>query len=440
MSQTPSRQYRYETCKCTRRPTACARTNARAVPIYQTSSYTFDSADHGAKPFALKEFWQYSHPHREPGPPTCSSSALPRWKAAWRRWPPAGPGGAVHRHHHLAQAGDNIVSSSHLYGGTYNQFKVTLPRLGIGEVCRWRQSASLPRRHRHPHQSDLWKPGNPSFAVPDFAALSQIAHEAGIPLIVDNTLWRRRLYRPADRPWRRYCGGLGHRWIGGHGTSIGGGDCGCRDLQLGQWQVSPLFTDPAPGHHGLNFWEVFALAACLAISPLPSAPGWKACATSAPACRRSMRSSCCKAWKPCRCACSAMWTTPGAGAMAARASASGLGGVQRPGRQPLPRQGQALSAQRFWRGAEFGIRGGAQAAQTFIDHVELASHLANVGDAKTPGHPPGLDHPPAAVRRRTARAGVRADLIRVSVGASSTSTTSRKTDHALRRAGLEAAA
>ncbi len=158
----------------------------------------------------------------------------------------------------LAQAGDNVVSTSYLYGGTYNQFKVTLPRLGIDVKLVEGDSpaafeAAIDGRTKALYVESV---GNPRFNVPDLRALAELAHGHGLPLVVDNTFGAAGyLCRPIEHGADVVVASA-TKWIGGHGTSIGGVivDAGRFDWGNGRF---PLFTEPAPGYHGLRFWETF---------------------------------------------------------------------------------------------------------------------------------------------------------------------------------------
>lgn len=342
----------------------------------------------------------------------------------------------------LAQAGDNIVSSSHLYGGTYNQFKVTLPRLGIGVKFVDGDNPQAFRAAIDTHTKAIYVEtlGNPSFAVPDFAALSQIAREAGIPLIVDNTFGAAGyIARPIDHGADIVVASA-TKWIGGHGTSIGGVIVDAGTFNWGNGKF-PLFTDPAPGYHGLNFWEVFgaggpfgniafAIRARVeglrdigpSLSPFNAFQLLQGVETLSLRVQRHVDNTLALA----------QWL---------RAHPQ-VAWVEYNGLEDSPYHAKAKQYLRNGFGAvlNFGIRGGAQAAQTFIDHVELASHLANVGDAKTLViHPASTTHQQLSDAEQRA-AGVRADLIRVSVGIEHIDDIKEDFDHALRRAGLEAAA
>ncbi|HEV2322139.1 MAG TPA: aminotransferase class I/II-fold pyridoxal phosphate-dependent enzyme, partial [Gammaproteobacteria bacterium] len=254
--QTP--QYRYETLQIHAGQEPAPGTNARAVPIYQTTSYTFNDADHGARLFALKEFGNIYTRIMNPTTDVFEKriAALEGGVAALAT--ASGQAAQFLAVSTLAQAGDNIVASSSLYGGTYNQFKVTLPRLGIG--VRF-VDGNDPESFRRAIDKDtkafyVESIGNPAFDVPDFEAIARIAHDNGIPVVVDNTFGAAGfLVRPIEHGADIVVASA-TKWIGGHGTSIGGVivDSGKFDWGNGRF---PLFTEPSPGYHGLKFWDVF---------------------------------------------------------------------------------------------------------------------------------------------------------------------------------------
>jgi O-acetylhomoserine (thiol)-lyase len=189
MTIPPDRKLRFETLQVHAGQEPAPGTNARAVPIYQTTSYTFDSAEHGANLFALKEFGNIYTRIMNPTTDVFEKriAALEGGVAALAT--ASGQAAQFLALANIAQAGDNVVSTSLLYGGTYNQFKVTLPRLGIGVKLVDGDDVAALRKAIDGKTKALYVEsiGNPAGNVPDFHALAQVAHENGIPLIVDNT-------------------------------------------------------------------------------------------------------------------------------------------------------------------------------------------------------------------------------------------------------------
>jgi O-acetylhomoserine (thiol)-lyase len=393
-------------------------TNSRAVPIYQTTSYTFDDTAHGARLFGLEEFGNIYSRIMNPTNDVFEQrvAALEGGVAALA----TGSGQAAQflAVTTLAQAGENIVARSSLYGGTYNQFKVSLPRLGIdvrfveGDALE-DYAAAIDENTKALYVEAI---GNPGFDVPDFRALADLAHDNGIPLIVDNTLGCcGYIVRPIDHGADIVVQSA-TKWIGGHGTSVGGVivDSGRFDWSNGKF---PVFTEPSPGYHGLKFAEVFGpegpfgnIAFIIrarveglrdlgpALSPFNSFLLLQGLETLSLRAQRHADNSLELA----------RW-------LGERPDVSF---VNYPGLESHPYHERAKHYFTNGYGAvlTFGIRGGAEAGRRFIESVELASHLANVGDAKTLViHPATTTHQQLSEAEQRS-AGVTPDMIRVSVG------------------------
>ncbi|HBK89067.1 MAG: O-acetylhomoserine aminocarboxypropyltransferase/cysteine synthase [Cyclobacteriaceae bacterium] len=233
-------------------------TGSRAVPIYQTTSYVFKNSEHGANLFALKEFGNIYTRIMNPTTDVFEKriAALEGGVAALA----VGSGQAAQfiALNNILQAGDNFVSTSFLYGGTYNQFKVAFKRLGIEvRFAEGDQPASF-EKHIDARTKAIYLEtiGNPGFNIPDFEAIAALARKHDVPLIVDNTFGAGGyLFRPIQ-----YGANIvvesATKWIGGHGTSIGGVivDGGNYRWNNGKF---PQFTEPSEGYHGLKFWDVF---------------------------------------------------------------------------------------------------------------------------------------------------------------------------------------
>ncbi|MGF1534436.1 MAG: O-acetylhomoserine aminocarboxypropyltransferase/cysteine synthase family protein [Bernardetiaceae bacterium] len=233
-------------------------TRSRAVPIYQTTSYTFKDAEHAANLFALKEFGNIYTRIMNP-----TNDAFEKRIAALEGGVAAlatasGQAAQFIALNNILQAGDNFVSSSNLYGGTYNQFKVAFKRLGV-EV-RFADghdpesiAALIDENTKAVYIETI---GNPSFGVPDFEAIAAVAHAHDIPLVVDNTFGAGGfLVRPIEHG-ADIVTASATKWIGGHGTSIGGVIVDSGKFNWGNGKF-PQFTEPSEGYHGLKFWEVF---------------------------------------------------------------------------------------------------------------------------------------------------------------------------------------
>jgi O-acetylhomoserine/O-acetylserine sulfhydrylase len=233
-------------------------TNSRAVPIYQTTSYVFNNSEHAANLFGLKEFGNIYTRLMNPTTDVFEKriAALEGGVAALAT--SSGQAAQFIAITNILQAGDNLVSTSYLYGGTYNQFKVQFKRLGIGVKF---VDGDKPEDFEKLIDSKtkaiyLETIGNPRFNIPDFDAIAAVAKKHEIPLIVDNTFGAAGyLFRPLEHGANIVVESA-TKWIGGHGTSIGGVivDGGNFNWANGKF---PQFTEPSEGYHGLKFWDVF---------------------------------------------------------------------------------------------------------------------------------------------------------------------------------------
>lgn len=442
MSSTEKRPYRFETLQVHAGQEPAPGTNARAVPIYQTTSYTFNDSDHGARLFALEEFGNIYTRIMNPTTDVFEKriAALEGGVAAVAT--SSGQAAQFLALSTIAQAGDEIVSTSFLYGGTYNQFKVALPRLGLNVKFVEGDRIDGFKRAIGPKTKALYVEtiGNPRFNIPDFESLARVAEEAGVPLVVDNTFGAGGyLARPIDHGANIVVASA-TKWIGGHGTAIGGVvvDAGNFDWGNGRF---PVFTDPAPGYHGLKFWEVFG----------PKGPfGNIAFAIRA-------RVEGLRDLGPSLAPFNAFLLLQGLETLSLRvqrhadnalelatwlAQHPDVAWVDYPG---LPNHPYHQAAKRYLRHGfggvlTFGVRGGYHAAKKFIDHVRLASHLANVGDAKTLViHPAATTHQQLSAQEQAA-SGVTPDLVRVSVGIEHIDDIKDDFDRALRAARVAVAA
>ncbi|MDZ8064533.1 MAG: O-acetylhomoserine aminocarboxypropyltransferase/cysteine synthase [Nostoc sp. DedQUE08] len=413
-----SEQYRFETLQVHAGQEPAPGTNARAVPIYQTTSYVFDDTDHGARLFALQEFGNIYTRIMNPTTDVFEKriAALEGGVAALAT--ASGQAAQFLAISTIAQTGDNIVSTSFLYGGTYNQFKVSLPRLGIKVKFVEGDDPESFRQAIDDRTKALYVEtiGNPQFNIPDFAALAHIAHENGIPLIVDNTFGAGGyLARPIEHGADIVVESA-TKWIGGHGTSIGGVivDSGKFDWGNGKF---PVFTEPAPGYRGLNFQEVFGPSGTFGnIAFIIRA-----------------RVEGLRDFGPSLSPFNAFLLLQGLETLSLRVDRHAsnalelarwleqqeqVSWVNYPGLPNHPYHERAKKYLRHGFGGvlNFGIKGGLEAGKAFINHVKLASHLANVGDAKTLViHPASTTHQQLSNDEQLS-AGVTPDLVRVSVG------------------------
>lgn len=233
-------------------------TGSRAVPIYQTTSFVFKNSEHGANLFALKEFGNIYTRIMNPTTDVFEKrvAALEGGVAALA----VGSGQAAQfiALNNILQAGDNFVSTSFLYGGTYNQFKVAFKRLGID--ARFAEGDSVDSFEKLIDKKTkaiyLETIGNPGFNIPDFEAITALAKKHDLPVIVDNTFGAAGyLFRPLEHGANVVVESA-TKWIGGHGTSIGGVIVDGGNYNWGNGKF-PAFTEPSEGYHGLKFWDVF---------------------------------------------------------------------------------------------------------------------------------------------------------------------------------------
>jgi O-acetylhomoserine (thiol)-lyase len=413
------RKLRFETLQVHAGQEPAPGTHARAVPIYQTTSYTFESTEHGAKLFALQQFGNIYTRLMNP-----TTDVFEQRVAALE----GGVAGLATASGHaaqflaitnIAQAGDNIVSSSRLYGGTYNQFKVTLPRLGIGvKLVDSVEAADLAKAIDGKTKALYVETiGNPGFDVPDLPGLARLAHEHKIPLLVDNTFAAAGyLCRPIEHGADVVVQSA-TKWIGGHGTSIGGVIVDSGKFDWGASGRFPLFTEPSPGYHGLVFNDVFGPKGPFgniqfiirarveglrdqgpALSPFNSFLFLQGLETLSLRVQRHCDNTLALA----------QWLE----------KHPRVAWVKYPGLPSHPHHERARKLLRNGFGGvlTFGIKGGFEAGKKFIDSVQLASHLANVGDAKTLViHPPSTTHSQLSEAEQRS-AGVTPDQVRVSVG------------------------
>jgi len=418
MTDLKDRKLRYETLQIHAGQEPAPGTNARAVPIYQTTSYTFDDAEHGARLFALQQFGNIYTRIMNPTTDVFEKriAALEGGVAAVAV--SSGQAAQFLALTTIVGAGDNIVATSRLYGGTYNQFKVALPRLGVdcrlvdGDDVELFQKA-IDEKTKALYVESI---GNPAFNIPDLEALAKLAHSHKIPLIVDNTCGAAGyLVRPIDYGADIVVASA-TKWIGGHGTSIGGVivDSGKFDWASGKF---PTFTEPSPGYHGLVFNDVFGAKGPFgniqyairtrveglrdfgpALSPFNSFLFLQGLETLSLRVQRHVDNALGLA----------RWLE----------KHPKVGWVSYPGLESHPYHGRAKKFVKNGFGAvlTFGIKGGLDAGKAFINNVKLASHLANLGDAKTLViHPASTTHQQLSADEQKA-AGVTPDQVRVSVG------------------------
>jgi O-acetylhomoserine (thiol)-lyase len=391
-------------------------TGARAVPIYQTSSYVFNSAEHAANLFALKEFGNIYTRLMNPTSDVVEKRLAALEGGSGGLLTSSGMGAIFLALHTLTQAGDHVIVSNSLYGGTETLFRHTLPRMGIqvsfiSDLTPEKLKQAVQSNTRAVYAETI---GNPRGDVTDLDAIAEAAHAEGLPLIIDNT-FAPILCRPIDHGADIVVHSC-TKWIGGHGTSIGGMiiDSGRFDWSQGRF---PEFTQPDPSYHGLQYWESFG-----------DVPGMGNIAFIIKARVQGMRNI-----GLCPSPFNAFLFLQGLETLPLRIrqqSANALALAHWLKQQPqvsrviytgLPEHPWHQTAQKYLHGGfgavlGFEIKGGREAGAKFIDSVKLASHLANVGDAKTLVlHPATTSHQQMSEEALNA-IGITPEFIRVAVG------------------------
>jgi len=408
-------------------------TGSRAVPIYQTTSYVFQNTEHAANLFALKEFGNIYSRIMNP-----TNDVFERRVAAIEGGTGAlavASGQAAETFALLAitQVGDEIVSANNLYGGTYQLFHYTFPKLGrkvkfVDSTKPEELRNAITGKTRAIFAETI---GNPKLDVPDFEAISCIAHEAGIPFVVDNTVGV-GLVRPIDYGVDIIVDSA-TKYIGGHGTSIGGVivDSGKFDWSNGKF---PEFTEPDPSYHGLKFWETFGNIPGLGnvafiikvrvhllrdlgapLSPFNAFLFLQGLETLPLRVKKHSENA----------------------LKVARFLANHplINWVNYPGLEKHPSHKLALKYLKgnFGGLVGFGIKGGLEAGKRFIESVKILSHLANIGDAKSLViHPASTTHQ-QLTREEQEETGVTEDFIRLSVGLEDVEDIEEDIDQALKK-------
>jgi O-acetylhomoserine (thiol)-lyase len=388
-------------------------TGSRAVPIYQTTSYQFKSTDHAANLFGLKEFGNIYTRLMNPTTDVFEKRIAALEGGVGALAVASGSSAITLAILNIAQNGDEIVSADNLYGGTYNLFHYTLPKFGIkvnfvksGDLAAF-DKAVTPKTKAIYAESI----GNPKLNVADLEGLSKIAHKHGIPFILDNTVTP-YLLKPFDHGVDIIVYSA-TKFIGGHGTSLGGliVDSGKFDWTNGKF---PLIADPDPSYHGINFVEALKPMGNIAyiikarvvllrdlgpaVSPFNSFLFLQGIETLHLRMPRHAENALAVA-KYLKKHPKVSW-------------------VNYPGLDDSPEKERAKKYFPIGAGAiiGFGIKGGAEAGKTFINSLQLISHLANVGDAKTLAiHPATTTHQQLSVEEQLAT-GVTPDFIRLSIG------------------------
>ena len=413
-----SKNYHFETLQLHAGQEVDAVTNSRAVPIYQTTSYVFNNSEHAANLFGLKEFGNIYTRIMNPTTDVFEKriAALEGGVAALAV--SSGQSAQFLTISNICDSGDNIVSTSYLYGGTYNQFKVQFKRLGIQVKFVDGDKAEDFAKLVDEKTKALYIEtiGNPQFNVPDFEAIAVVAKENNIPLIVDNTFGAAGyLFRPLEHGANIVVESA-TKWIGGHGTSIGGVIVDGGNFNWGNGKF-PQFTEPSEGYHGMKFWEVFGadgpfgnIAFIIrarveglrdygnALSPFNAFQLLQGLETLSLRMDRITQNA----------QEIAEWLE----------SLDWVEYVKYPG---LKSSEYYELAQKYLKRGNggvltFKIKGGEKVADKVIDNVELISHLANIGDAKSLIiHPSSTTHEQLNIEEQK-QSGVEPGLLRLSVG------------------------
>ncbi len=388
----------------------CA-TNSRAVPIYQTSSYVFNSSEHAAKLFALEEMGNIYTRIMNPTTDVLEKRLAEMDGGVGALAFSSGTAAINAAIFNLARCGDNIVSTQYLYGGTYNLFNHTMPRFGIKtRFVDTSNPANVARAIDENTKAVFMESiGNPKNNVDDFAAIARIAHDHGLPVIVDNTVATPALFRPLEHGADIVCYSL-TKFIGGHGTSIGGAvvDGGKFDWSSGRF---PEYTTPDPSYHGLVYHQALGALAYILKMRVTLLRDMGACLSPFNAFLFLQGLETLHVRMPRHCS----------NALAVARFLEGhpcVSWVNYPGLESHPDHDRAKKYLPAGQGAilGFGIKGGRPAGAKFIDGVKLCSHLANIGDAKTLViHPATTTHQQLSDEEQV-KAGVSPDFIRVSVG------------------------
>lgn len=413
-----STTYKFETLQLHAGQEIDPTTGSRAVPLYQTTSYGFKNAEHGANLFALKEFGNIYTRLMNPTTDVFEQriAALEGGVAALAV--ASGQAAQFIALNNILQAGDNFVSSSHLYGGSYNQFKVAFKRLGITVKFANGDEPSAFEAQIDQNTKAIYVEtiGNPAFSIVDFEQLATIAQRYDLPLIVDNTFGAGGyLFKPLQHGAHIVVESA-TKWIGGHGTSIGGIIVDGGNYNWGNGKF-PQFTEPAEGYHGLIFNEVFGQDGPFgniqfiirarveglrdfgpAISPFNSFLLIQGLETLSLRVQRHVENALALA----------IWLE----------NHPAVAKVNYPGLESSPYHANAKKYLRNGFGGvlSFELNGDKEQATALIDQLKLVSHLANVGDAKTLIiQPSATTHQQLSIDEQIA-AGVTPSQLRVSVG------------------------
>ncbi len=386
-------------------------THARAVPIYQTTSFTFDNSDHAAALFGLQQFGNIYTRIMNPTTGALEERIASLEGGAAALAVSSGQAAQFLTINSLMEAGDHMVASSTLYGGTYTQFDVSFRRMGLDVTFVEPDDPKNFKKAITPKTKLIYAEtlSNPRGNILDIKAVAKVAHDAGLPLVIDNTFASPYLCRPIEHGADIVLHSM-TKFIGGHGTSIGG-----IIVESGKfdWKNSahPILNKPSPAYHGMNFADIFGNIAFIIRARVEGL----------------------RDLGPCLSPFNSFLFIQGVETLGMRmdrhvsnavAVAKHLEGhskvkwVAYPGLASSPYR--ALAKKYMPKGAgsvfSFGVKGGYAAGKKLVDSLQIFSHLANVGDAKSLViHPASTTHQQLSEEQQTA-AGVQPDMIRVSIG------------------------
>jgi O-acetylhomoserine (thiol)-lyase len=410
-------------------------TGSRAVPIYQTASYVFEDSEHAARLFSLKQTGNIYSRIMNP-----TTDVFEQRMAALEGGAAALATSSGHAAQFIAltnilRSGENLISTSYLYGGTYNQFKVQFKRMGIGVKFisgddPGDYDRAVDNKTRAIYVETI---GNPRFNVPDFDALASVARKHDIPLIVDNTFGAGGYYfRPIEHGANIVVESA-TKWIGGHGTSLGGVIIDAGNFNWGNGKF-PYFTEPSEGYHGMKFWEAFGPSssfgniAFIMRARVEGLRDFGSCLSpfNAFLLLQGIETLSLRAQKHAQNALElANWLS----------SHPKVAGVDYPGLPSGPYYPLAVKyLKRGFGGVlAFTLRGGKTSADELVNRVKLISHLANVGDAKTLIiHPASTTHEQLSEMEQIS-SGVVPGSLRLSVGIEHIEDIKADLDQALRQ-------
>lgn len=415
-----SKKLRFETLQLHAGQQADPTTGSRAVPIYQTTSYVFNSAEHGANLFALKEFGNIYTRIMNPTTDVFEQrvAALEGGVAAVAT--SSGQAAQFLALNNILQAGDNFVSTSFLYGGTYNQFKVAFKRLGIEVRFAAGDDAGSFEKLIDENTKALYLEtiGNPRFNIPDFKSIALIAEKYDIPLIVDNTFGAAGyIFRPLEHGAHIVVASA-TKWIGGHGTSIGGIIVDGGNYNWGNGKF-PQFSTPSEGYHGLVFSDIFGVNNPLSLPNI--------------AFSIRVRVEGLRDFGPALSPFNSFLLLQGLETLSLRVQRTldnaleiahwlnahpQVEHVNYPGLENSPYHKNAKKYLKNGYGGvlSFNLKGTQSDAETFINNLSLISHLANVGDSKSLIIQPSLTTHQQLSESEQKAAGVEPNLLRLSVG------------------------